>query len=121
MITRIFTFGYGQTCPITGIDLGDHYAVVTAPTAGQCRALMVAAFGTTWAFEYSSIEAATPPGATLRFHTRLAIGGHDPVQDAFAAGQGAVVDDLVAGLADTAIVEQAGRAAAAKLGKAVRP
>lgn len=51
-VTRLFTFGYGQTCPFTGVDLGDHYALVTAPDRSAALRMMLATFGRNWAFEY---------------------------------------------------------------------
>lgn len=56
MIERIFTFGYGQTCPFTGKDLGDHYAVVATPDASAARLMMLATFGRQWCDEYDGPE-----------------------------------------------------------------
>lgn len=64
MTTLIFTFGHGQTCPITGDDVMGRYVTVTAPDAGLARTLMHATFGRQWAFEYGLVE-----------HARLSIGG----------------------------------------------
>ncbi len=74
-VTRLFTFGYGQTCPFTGEDLGDHYALVTAPDRSSALRTMLATFGRDWAFEYDP-ESPTIvdyiPRMTL--HARLVIG-----------------------------------------------
>jgi hypothetical protein len=51
-VTRLFTFGYGQMCPYTGKDLGDHYVLVAAPDASSARTFMNTAFKRNWAFEY---------------------------------------------------------------------
>jgi len=75
-VTRVFTFGYGQTCPFTGKNVLDHHVTITAPTAGQCTAVMFATFGEAWGFEYDSLEDATSNG---RFpsteHAAIVIGG----------------------------------------------
>jgi hypothetical protein len=73
MVTQVFTFGYGQVCPFSGKKLGDHYATVVAPTRNHCREVMLAVFGRMWAFQYDSIEDATPPGYEDRMieHARL--------------------------------------------------
>jgi hypothetical protein len=61
-VTRIFTFGHGQTCPFTGKNVLDHHVSITAPTAEQCREVMFATFGQAWAFEYASLDKATRGG-----------------------------------------------------------
>jgi hypothetical protein len=55
-VTRIFTFGYGHTCPHTGKDLGDHYVTITAPDMSSARLLMIAVFGKAWCTDYSGID-----------------------------------------------------------------
>lgn len=74
-VTRLFTFGYGQTCQFTGKDLGDHYALVTAPDRGAALLLMCATFPNNWAFEYDpespSIVDYVP---RMKLHARLVIG-----------------------------------------------
>lgn len=75
MIKQVFTFGSGQTCPYTGVDLMDHYATVVAPDLQQCRALMVAVFGQTWSWQYDSADAATRGGQyPMAEHMRLTVG-----------------------------------------------
>jgi hypothetical protein len=74
-VTRLFTFGYGQTCPFTGKDLADHYALVTAPDRSSALRTMLATFGRNWAFEYepeSPTIADYIPRMTL--HAQLVIG-----------------------------------------------
>lgn len=61
-VTRIFTFGHGQTCPFTEKALLDHHVTITAPTSQMCQTLMFAMFGVVWAFGYSSIDEATSNG-----------------------------------------------------------
>jgi len=51
-VTSLFTFGYSQFCPYTGKDLGDHYALVTAPDKSSARTFMNTAFKQNYAFEY---------------------------------------------------------------------
>lgn len=51
-VTSLFTFGYSQQCPYTGKELGDHYALVTAPDRSSARTFMNTAFKRNWAFEY---------------------------------------------------------------------
>jgi hypothetical protein len=51
-VTILFTFGYGQLCPYTGKELGDHYALITAPDRSSARLFMNTAFKRNWAFEY---------------------------------------------------------------------
>jgi hypothetical protein len=51
-VTSLFTFGYSQQCPYTGKELGDHYALVTAPDRSSARLFMNTAFKRNWAFEY---------------------------------------------------------------------
>lgn len=75
MITQVFTFGYGHTCPYTGESLADQYATIVAPDKEQCRALMLAVFGRQWAFQYDSVEHATKGGRyPMTEHVRLTIG-----------------------------------------------
>lgn len=90
MINRIFTFGHGQTCPVTGDDVMGRYVTVTAPDAGTARALMVATFDNKWAFEYPDAAAAGVEEFGLVEHARLSIGGavvqvvdHGPVKPPF--------------------------------------
>lgn len=79
MITQVFTFGSGQTCPYTGQDLYGHYATVVAADKADCLALMIAMFGGRWAFQYDSVEAASPPGyGPLVEHMRLTLGQPTP-------------------------------------------
>lgn len=52
MVTRCFSFGYGQVDPIDGSSQADTYARVTAPTADLCRQVMLRLFHERWAFEY---------------------------------------------------------------------
>lgn len=74
-VTRLFTFGYGQTCPHTGEDLGDHYALVSAPDASSAKLLMMAAFGRNWAFEYDpSSPHIVDYIPRMKLHAFLAIG-----------------------------------------------
>lgn len=58
MVTRIFTFGSGQSHPVTGESLADHYVAITAESAAACRAEMLNRFGRDWAFEYPTRERA---------------------------------------------------------------
>jgi len=52
-ITRYFSFGHGQTDPVSGVSLLNHYVTVVATTAEDCREAMFASrFGNRWAFEY---------------------------------------------------------------------
>lgn len=51
-VTSLFTFGYSQLCPYTGKDLGDHYALITAPDRSSARLFMNTAFKRNYAFEY---------------------------------------------------------------------
>ena len=62
MVRRIFVFGYGQTCPFTGVNVLDHHVSITAPTADQCTAVMFAMFGEAWSHEYGSLDEATRGG-----------------------------------------------------------
>lgn len=62
METMFFSFGHGQTCPITGQSLLDHHVRVDAKTAELARAAMVQMFGAAWSFPYSSYEALTSDG-----------------------------------------------------------
>lgn len=84
MATQIFTFGYGQVCQFTGEPLDDKYATVIAPNVEACKAMMLAAYGRNWAFQYDSVEAATAPGARLTEHSRMVVylDGGDLVVDA---------------------------------------
>ncbi|MBM0256363.1 hypothetical protein [Micromonospora sp. 4G55] len=76
MITQVFTFGYGQTCPYTGESLADRYAVIDAPTKELCRRLMLAVFGREWAFQYASVGEATGHGRyPMAEHMRLTYSG----------------------------------------------
>lgn len=68
---RVFTFGYGHVDPITGVPLAEKCAIVTASDASRCRDLMIEHFGNRWAFEYDSVEQATPPGTRIRVHVRV--------------------------------------------------
>lgn len=52
-VTRYFSFGSGQTDPMTGEKLIDKYATVVAPTADACRAGMLAKYGRNWSMEYT--------------------------------------------------------------------
>jgi hypothetical protein len=61
-VTRIFTFGHGQTCPMTGKNLLGHHAGITAPTAELCRKAMFQMFEQQWSFEYASLAEATRDG-----------------------------------------------------------
>ncbi|MEU7174688.1 MULTISPECIES: hypothetical protein [Micromonospora] len=79
MITKLFTFGYGQTCPFTGRKLDDRYATITAATEAECTALMVHLFGAGWAFPYDTPEAAGVDRFGLTEHLRLTVG---PAADA---------------------------------------
>lgn len=75
-VTRLFTFGYGQTCQFTGDNLADRYALVTARDASSARLLMVAAFGRNWAFEYDPTSpqiADYMPQMTLHAHLVLGV------------------------------------------------
>ena len=71
MITKVFTFGYGHTCPYTGKKLDDHYATITAPTEADCTALMVQLFSNKWAFPYDSPEVAGVDRFGLVEHVRI--------------------------------------------------
>lgn len=80
MITQVFTFGYGHSCPFTGRALADHYATVVAADKEQCRALMVQMFGLKWAFQYDSAELARPPDYPRRLveHIRMEVTARGP-------------------------------------------
>lgn len=53
-VTRYFSFGHGQTDPLSGKNLLNHYVTVVAATAEDCREAMLASrFGREWAFEYT--------------------------------------------------------------------
>lgn len=54
MVSRTFTFGFGQIHPVTMKSLSKHYITVTAETAEHCRLFMLNRFGNNWAFEYRS-------------------------------------------------------------------
>lgn len=74
--TRVFSFGYGQTCPVTGKSLVDHHAVITAPTAEQCHDWINEVFGGKWSAEYASLAEATSNGQfPSSEHIRIVIGG----------------------------------------------
>lgn len=60
-----FTFGHGQTHPVTGEDLLGAYVVIHG-TATAAREQMVAAFGTAWCDQYSSAEGAGVERFALR-------------------------------------------------------
>ncbi len=52
-VTRYFSFGHGQSDPVSGVNLLGHYVTVVAATAEDCREAMFASrFGNRWAFEY---------------------------------------------------------------------
>lgn len=59
---RLFTFGFGQTDPLTGESLADCYVWVEAADLGVARQLMLNRFGGehvgNWAFDYPDGEAA---------------------------------------------------------------
>ncbi len=75
-VTRVFTFGHGQRCPITGIDLYGRYALVTATDEDSCqRAMNASLFANRWAFPYATVEAATGPGDVLVEHAQVASDG----------------------------------------------
>lgn len=61
-----FTFGSGQTHPLTGADLMDTYVVLPG-TYEEARAAMIASpFGNRWAFQYGSAELAGVGNFRLR-------------------------------------------------------
>jgi hypothetical protein len=89
-VTRVFTFGYGHVCPYTGVPLAEHYAIITAPDAKQCRDLMLGLFGKQWSHEYASVDAATRGGRfPMVEHARIVVcpsetsgfGGASPAPD----------------------------------------
>ena len=71
---QVFTFGYGQTCPVTGKELVDHYATIIAPDAETARAWMLKVFGQAWSFQYDSVDEATRGGQfPMREHVRIEV------------------------------------------------
>lgn len=66
MITKCFTFGYGQHDPVNNTSQAETYARITAPTEEMCRQVMFQIFGNKWAFEYGEdIERTWPPHSSL--------------------------------------------------------
>lgn len=55
-VTRVFSFGSGQTDPWTGENLAGKYVVVSARNAEICRGIMIAVFGVNWSMEYPSVK-----------------------------------------------------------------
>ena len=74
LVTRIFTFGYGQHCPFTTQELIGYYVTVVAPEAGLCRQVMFRTFGREWAYEYDSPERAGVERFGLIEYARLVVG-----------------------------------------------
>ncbi len=75
-VTRVFTFGWQQRCPITGIDLVGRYALVTAADVEACeRAMNASLFGRRWALSYATVDAAAAPGEQLVEHAQVAADG----------------------------------------------
>lgn len=71
MITKCFSFGYGQRDPITNEPIPETYARITAPTEDLCREIVRRMFGDKWSAEYGdNIEEIWPPGykITERYH-----------------------------------------------------
>lgn len=54
----IFTFGLDHIHPLTGESLMGRFIAIRAPDHETARAMMVGRFGTRWAFQYPSREAA---------------------------------------------------------------
>ncbi len=81
METMFFSFGHGQTCPVTGKNLLGHHARIDAPTAGLARAAMIQMFGQAWSFPYASFEALTGHGLFPSVeHVHIEIGGSGPAE-----------------------------------------
>jgi hypothetical protein len=82
-VTRIFTFGYGNTDPHTGHKLAEKYARITAPTREMCRAVMLGLYGPHWGFEYGEefVEQWIERGIPLPHeHIRIIVVEVDPTQ-----------------------------------------
>lgn len=62
MKTRYFTFGYGQQSSINGIDLDTN--TIVEVKANDPRLEMFKIFGSSWAFEYSSLQKISIPNVT---------------------------------------------------------
>lgn len=94
-ITRIYTFGYGHTCPLTGKDLGDHYVTITAPDVSSGRLLMIAVFGKAWCTDYSGIDDPRLRGYGPRMveHGRFVIGVPPHVDAGFGYTRADTEDD----------------------------
>jgi hypothetical protein len=54
----VFTFGYGQLHPETGLGLEHRFVAIRAESAEEARVRMVRYFGQRWGFQYQSREEA---------------------------------------------------------------
>lgn len=54
----IFTFGVGQTHPVTGENLEGHYVEIDDPDFATSRTTMVRYFGDRWAYQYDTADLA---------------------------------------------------------------
>ena len=55
---HVFTFGFGQTHPVTGADLASRYVVIRATCRATAREEMVRRFALRWGFQYPDHRAA---------------------------------------------------------------
>lgn len=53
-----FSFGQGQTHPVTGLSLGNRYVRIEADSHEAARLTMVRNFGQKWCHQYASAEEA---------------------------------------------------------------
>jgi hypothetical protein len=59
-VVTYFSFGHGQTDPVSGLRLIDHYVTVVAPTYEECRtAMFTSRYGRAWSFDYLAGRAKT--------------------------------------------------------------
>lgn len=56
--SQIFTFGYGQTHPLTGESLADCYVRVAGDSATSRARMLASPFGRNWSMQYATPERA---------------------------------------------------------------
>lgn len=62
----VFTFGYGQTHPVTGELLNNTFVEIAAPSWESARVEMCERFGKKWSFQYENRQAANVERYELR-------------------------------------------------------
>jgi hypothetical protein len=87
-----FTFGHGQTHPVTGEHLLGAYVVIHG-TATAAREQMVAAFGTAWCDKYSSADGAGVERFALR-RIELPAAPVEPQPERRTVGPEVMTDEL---------------------------